>query len=180
MHHRLKENLRWLQEQRFQHNLPQVDGLQLHPSPLGPLFTLPCLEEFTRRKSLRSVPLGALQAENFSNKCFSQGVSFSLVTPPTNKATLLQNSLPSLCSFPCGSTDKETLHNVGDPDPWVGKIPWRRERLPPPVFWPEEFHGLYSPWARKESDTTEWLSRTHEACEGLTAEGLVSINSCIQ
>ena len=22
-------------------------------------------------------------------------------------------------------------------DPWDGKIPWRRERLPPPVFWPE-------------------------------------------
>ena len=27
-------------------------------------------------------------------------------------------------------------------DPWVGKIPWRRERLPTPVFWPREFHGL--------------------------------------
>ena len=26
---------------------------------------------------------------------------------------------------------------------WVGKIPWRRGRLPTPVFWP----GLYSPWA---------------------------------
>ena len=25
-------------------------------------------------------------------------------------------------------------------DPWVGKISWRRERLPTPVFWPEEFH----------------------------------------
>ena len=25
--------------------------------------------------------------------------------------------------------------------PWVGKIPWRRERLPTPVFLPEEFHG---------------------------------------
>ena len=25
-------------------------------------------------------------------------------------------------------------------DPWVGKIPWRRERLPTPVFWPGEFH----------------------------------------
>ena len=25
---------------------------------------------------------------------------------------------------------------------WVGKIPWRRERLPTPVFWPGEFHGL--------------------------------------
>ena len=28
-------------------------------------------------------------------------------------------------------------------DPWVGKIAWRRERLPTPVFWPGEFHGLY-------------------------------------
>ena len=43
-------------------------------------------------------------------------------------------------------------------DPWVGEIPWRRERLPTPVFWPGEFHGLYSPWGCKESDTTERLS----------------------
>ena len=28
--------------------------------------------------------------------------------------------------------------------PWVGKIPWRREQLPTPVFWPGEVHGLYS------------------------------------
>ena len=40
-------------------------------------------------------------------------------------------------------------------DPWVGKIPWRRERLPTLVFWPGEFHGLYSPWDRRESDMTE-------------------------
>ena len=39
-------------------------------------------------------------------------------------------------------------------DPWVGKIPWRRERLSTPVFWPGEFHGLYNPWGRKESDMT--------------------------
>ena len=31
-------------------------------------------------------------------------------------------------------------------DPWVDKIPWRREQLPMPVFLPGEFHGLYSPW----------------------------------
>ena len=37
-------------------------------------------------------------------------------------------------------------------------IPQRRERLPTPVFWPGEFHGLYSPWGHKESDTTERLS----------------------
>ena len=29
-------------------------------------------------------------------------------------------------------------------DPWVEKIPWRRERVLTPVFWPGEFHELYS------------------------------------
>ena len=43
-------------------------------------------------------------------------------------------------------------------NPWVGKIPWRREQLPTPVFWPGEVHGLYSPWGHKESDMTEQLS----------------------
>ena len=33
-------------------------------------------------------------------------------------------------------------------DPSVGKIPWRREKLPTPVFWP----------GHKESDTTERLT----------------------
>ena len=33
--------------------------------------------------------------------------------------------------------------------PWVGKIPWRKERLPTPVFLPGEFHGLYSLWGRR-------------------------------
>ena len=37
----------------------------------------------------------------------------------------------------------------------IGKIPCRRERLPTPVFWPEEFHRLYSPWGPKELDMTE-------------------------
>ena len=43
-------------------------------------------------------------------------------------------------------------------DPWVGVIPWRRERLPTPVFWPGKFHELYGPSGHKESDTTERLS----------------------
>ena len=43
-------------------------------------------------------------------------------------------------------------------DPWVGKIPWKRERLPTPVFWPGEFHGLYRPWGHKASEMTERLS----------------------
>ena len=49
-------------------------------------------------------------------------------------------------------------------DPWIGKIPWRTERLPTPVFWPGEFHALYSPWGRKESDTTERLALHSTAC----------------
>ena len=46
-------------------------------------------------------------------------------------------------------------------NPWVGKIPWRRKKLPTPVFWPAEFHGLCRSWYHKESDTTEQLSHTH-------------------
>ena len=50
---------------------------------------------------------------------------------------------------------------------WVqilGSNPWTRERLPTPVFWLGEFHGLYSPQGCKESDTTEQLSHSCGAC----------------
>ena len=59
----------------------------------------------------------------------------------------------------CGSAVKNSLQ-CGRPgfNPWIEKIPWRRERLTTTVFWPWEFHGLYSPWSNKESDTTEQLS----------------------
>ena len=54
--------------------------------------------------------------------------------------------------------------NAGDPSsiPWSGKIPWRWKWQPTPVLLPGKSHGLrslvgYSPWGRKELDTTEWL-----------------------
>ena len=48
-------------------------------------------------------------------------------------------------------------------DPWVGKIPWRREWQPTPVLLTGEFHRQmslvgYSPWGLKESETTERLT----------------------
>ena len=47
-------------------------------------------------------------------------------------------------------------------DSWVGKISWRREWQPTPVFLSGEFHGPllagYSPWHRKKSDMTEHLA----------------------
>ena len=56
-------------------------------------------------------------------------------------------------------------------DPWVWKIPWRREWLPIPVFLPGEFHGQRNPWGRKESDRTEPLTlNTAGEAELLRAE----------
>ena len=62
----------------------------------------------------------------------------------------------------CGSAGKETPCNGRRPrfHPWVGKIPWRTERLPTPVFRPGEFHELCSPWGCKESDTTATFTFT--------------------
>ena len=47
--------------------------------------------------------------------------------------------------------------------PWIGKIPWSRKWQPTPIFLLWESHGqrnlaVYSPWGRKDSDMTEWLS----------------------
>ena len=46
-------------------------------------------------------------------------------------------------------------------DPWVRKNPWSRKQQPALVFLPGKFHGQrslvdYSPWGRKELDTTEF------------------------
>jgi len=54
------------------------------------------------------------------------------------------------------------MHETGF-DPWVKKIPWRREWLPTSIFLSGESSGWrslagYSPWGCKESDTTEQLS----------------------
>ena len=64
---------------------------------------------------------------------------------------------PVFLGFPCGSAGKESPRNVGD----LGLIPGLERSLGEGtqffwtlVFWPGEFHGLYSPWGHKESDTT--------------------------
>ena len=67
--------------------------------------------------------------------------------------------------FPVGSGGKECPRcRRSRFDPWVRKIPWRREWLP--VFyniltwripWTEKAPG-YSPWGHKESDTAERLT----------------------
>ena len=79
---------------------------------------------------------------------------------------LLQGIFPTKGSNPGLPHCREMLYHLshqgsrGRPgfNPRVGKIPWRRERLPTPVFWPGEFHGPYRPCGRKESNITEQLS----------------------
>ena len=63
---------------------------------------------------------------------------------------------PVFLGFPYGSAGKESACNEGD----LSSIPQlrRRERLPTPVFWPGEFHGLYSPWGHKVPNRTKQLS----------------------
>ena len=55
--------------------------------------------------------------------------------------------------FPGGSASKETACNVGDlaSVPELGRSS-EEEKSYSPLFWPGEFHGLYSPWDCKESE----------------------------
>ena len=67
----------------------------------------------------------------------------------------------TMADSPDGSDGKESAYNAGDF--WIGKIPWRREWQPIPVFLPGESHGQrslvgYSPWGRKVSDASEQLT----------------------
>ena len=78
----------------------------------------------------------------------------------------VQATHSNILGLPCESAGKESTCNVGNP--WVGKIPWRMERLPTPVFWTGEFLGLYSPWGHKELDMTERLSISLHTVKGFS------------
>ena len=90
--------------------------------------------------------------------------------------------------FPSSSAGKESACNARDQsDPWVGKIPWRRERLPAPVLLPGEVHGQRSlvgssPWGHKELDMPEHAHtkalKSYRVCSPVTAIPLVLKPSC--
>ena len=74
-------------------------------------------------------------------------------------------------------------------DPWIGKILWRREWLPTPIFLPGQSHGQrslvgYSPWGREESDMTEQhthsvLGTPHQkSCSGQVTRGQERKKDC--
>ena len=59
---------------------------------------------------------------------------------------ILESQHGEVLDFPGGSDCKKSACNAGDLGsiPGVGKIPWRREWLPTPVFLPGESHGQRS------------------------------------
>ena len=69
------------------------------------------------------------------------------------------------CKTCYGSDGKEFACNAGDLGliPGLGRIPWRMEWQPTPVFLPGEFHEQrslvgYSPWGCRDSHMTEQLT----------------------
>ena len=94
-----------------------------------------------------------------SNTCIKEGrrvwtISYSPSQTLSPADTAALNSSEGFRHLQCGR------RGFG---PWIGKIPWRKEQQPNPVFWPGKFHGQrslagYSPWTCQESDRTELLS----------------------
>ena len=66
----------------------------------------------------------------------------------------------NISGFPHGLDGKESACNAGDPgfDPWVRKIPWRREWQPTPLFLPGEYHGQTS--VRSQRIRHNWTTKT--------------------
>ena len=74
-------------------------------------------------------------------------ISFSITAESSDKMWSTEEGNGKLLQYSCHENPVNNIKRVG-------KIPWKRERLPTPVFWPGEFHGSYR---HKESDTTEQL-----------------------
>ena len=82
--------------------------------------------------------------------------------------------------FPSGSAGNESVcqrrrHKRRGFDPWVGKIPWRREQQPTPVFLPWRFHRQRSLAAtvhaaaesRTRLSTHAFITSGHALCSDL-------------
>ena len=111
--------------------------------------------------------------------------------PPRTEPSLFRNlsSWSDLCGnkkqpngCPDGSDGKESTCNAGDLGsiPGLGRTPWRRERLPTPVFWPGEFHGLCSPRGCKEQLSLKLKRESGEAIKSALAVAReAAANTCL-
>ena len=95
---------------------------------------------------------------NYKNTSFSEDSAFRNCT---QKTAVLRETFPdSSAGRVCLQCRRRGRFGF---DPWVGMILWGRKWQPAPEFLPVESHGQrslagYSPWGRRESDTTEILT----------------------
>jgi len=87
-------------------------------------------------KTLNRVPCAYSRTLLFIHRIYN---SLHLLTPRASREAQLVKNPPA-------------MRRPGF-DPWVGMIPWRRERLPIPVFWPGDsmgwiVHGVAKSWTR--------------------------------
>ena len=78
-----------------------------------------------------------------SGRSAAEGIGYPLQNSWTSLMAQLVKNLP-VC-LQCGK-------------PGLGRSPGEGKGYPLQYSWLREFHGLYRPRSRKESDTTEWLS----------------------
>ena len=99
------------------------------------------------------------------HRCVYQVTKRHILSICKTAGITMEVSLPNIFYTIYGGSDGKSiclqLRRPGF-DPWVGKIPWRRKWQPTPVLLPWKSHGRrslvgYSPWGRKESDTTKQL-----------------------
>ena len=105
-----------------------------------------------RNKSINLTPnLLLTKISSFFHQMSGQLVKLLLITHESAYSQPLPSLSLSRLGLPLWLNWLRIRLQWGRPgfDPWVGKIPWKRERLPTPVFWPAEFHGLYSLWVTK-------------------------------
>ena len=98
---------------------------------------------------------------------FAQGPSKSGTSLVVQRLRLCASNAAGHKGF-LWEASKESICNVGDQTQvwslgWEDPLGKRTTSLlekwrPTPLFWPREFHGLYSPCGHKELDMTEWLS----------------------
>ena len=87
--------------------------------------------------------------------------------------------------FPAGSLVNNRLQcRRPGFDPWVGKIPWRREWLPTPEFLPGEFHGQRSlvgsdMGSDMQSQTVGHNLATEHQQRLVVRSGTLLIHSCV-
>ena len=140
----------------------------------------PCLTLYNERSCPMEVVISV-------RGIFTISIHYSATQNRRNEG--IEGNLICILNFPGGAVVKNMPVKAGDRcrrhrfDPCVRKIPWRREWLPTPVFFPGKFHEQRSlagpsPWGHKESDTTEWVSTLIHTCStvGWDTEFMFRIN----